>query len=1020
MNSRSPPRAELSPSTWVGSDDVVRWLEIALMQDLDKLLDAIIVEVPKTVGARDCSVYLLPQFVQQFNGKLTTGANELIPYTEVEKNFIVSARSTQENPKRTYGQAYYCAGEGLTGWVFEQRRPLLLRNMWDENERRQLVPPAYHSDKYGLGKELGRDHAQPFLAMPLTTAAAESLGVLKLTGTLDSAPFPPAVQDFLQPVVRALADLIQRTANLERTKGLKKLMASLAARSSLREVLDTAAKELPDLVDGSDAAVFLLDEKTGYYVLRATTSDVLKDKVDKAYYQPGEGLTGWVASQKRPLRVKNLTDPAELKAIDPKLKWLDKDQEYGRRPTRQYLAAPLLSTKESEPALGVIRFPVHRYNQSFTSDDEQLLVEFASSFVQILETVRVRELSAQISAIKDLFLASTLNRERLLEEATRSTDRVLGGDGCSLFLRDERSGLYELRATSAPSLAREIGRLAYAEGEGKTGRVIKERRSLRLNPVEEPEISVKDSVEADIQHGAKFLAAPLLADSGEPIGVIRLTRQRNKPDFVQVDENLLSSIASMLSLSLQTLAAHEANQEIVRALLSIAETNVRLVRDQHRLPLNDRREQSRWLALTTVTSHDGLRFNRAALFTCDPKQRTVSGICAVGPKTREDAHTLWNHAKQMSFDDLLELNIKESSKQGFHETITDQCLTLGSEEDPGTTLPWATCAEPAAVYRVQGGKAEIMTSAGFLPSPCSIPQCFLDLVDCDCFALIPFSGLDTLPSVLYVDNRFNQRAISIDQLRPLTVFADFFGTSMSLAEAQDRLLLRSERLATLGEFATSFSHQARQPLQIISNAVRLLEDESDVRESASLRQRLIELREGLGRLEVALRYLNGFARQDCLPEGELIDIGQTIRGATDFVAAQLRNHGISLSIDIAPDLPRIPVNPADLQDILLNLIANARDAMEDGGELSLRASMRSDWVVVEVSDTGRGIPEKDREAIFEPLFTTKPTEKGMGMGLALSRRLAERIGGSLKLASPSGQRSGESFVLSLPIKGQTR
>lgn len=1005
---------------WVGRSDVVRWLEIALLQDLDKLLDAIIREVPKTVGARDCSIYLLPQFVKQFDGMLTEGNATRISHTDVDENFIVSARSTQPHPKRAYGKAFYRSGEGLTGWVFQQRRPLLLRDMWNKTELSHLKPPAHHSDKYGLGKDLGSNHRQPFLAMPLTTAAQESLGVLKLIGTHDSTPFPSTVQDFLQPVVRALADLIQRTTNFDRMKGMKKLMATLAATSSLREVLDTAASELPPLVDSSHCSVFLRDEKTGYYVLRAT-SDRTEGKVDKAYHQPGQGLAGWVASRKRPLRLKNLADRAELKAIDPDLQLLDKDEEFVRRPTRQFLAAPLLSTKDREPTLGVIRFLGHRFNQSFTADDERLLVEFTSSFVQILEAVRVRELSGQISAIKDLFLASTLDRERLVDEAVQSTDRVFEGDGCSLFLKDERSGRYVLRATSAPSLVEQVDVLEYAEGEGKTGRVVRERRPLRLNPVDETEVSVKESVEADIRAGAKFLAAPLLAASGEPMGVLRLVRQQNNPDFSQVDENLLSSIASMLGLSLRTLAAHETNQQIARALLSIAETNVQLVRDQHRLPLDRRREMARWLALTTVTSHDGLRFSRAAFFTYNAEERTVTGVCGVGPGTVEEADRLWNHAMQMSFDQLVQLNIQKGSEQGFHQIIKDQRLTLISDEDQATTLPWATCVEPQA-YRVQDGKAELVTSDGFMPSMCSIHPRFLDLVGCDRFALIPFSGLDAMPGVLYVDNCFNGRPISMDQLRPLTVFADFFRTSMSLAEAQDRLLLRSARLATLGEFAASFSHQARQPLQIISGAVQLMEgDPTSLRKPDVRRKRLTELREGMDRMDAALRYLNGFARRDFGTTRDFVKVGETLRHVVGFVEKQLNSRGIELKLEVSADLPDVLASQADLEDVLLNLIANARDAMEgQGGLLTLRAFAHEDHVAVEVTDTGGGIPEDDLDVIFEPLFSTKPTEKGMGMGLALSRRLAVQMGGSLVLTRNGWPDGGATFVLDVPTGGKTR
>jgi signal transduction histidine kinase/GAF domain-containing protein len=1007
------PVPDLALSTWHGRSDGLRWLEIALIQDLDQLLDAIVDEVPETVGARDCSIYLLPQYVSQFDGVLLDAELGSVSHTAVARNFIVSARSTKPSPNRPYGKAFYEAGEGLTGWVFEQHRPLLVRNMWDAAELGQFVPAPKHSDKYGLGRELG-SLPQPFIALPLQPAAGEPVGVLKLTGTRDSQPFPPQVEAFLQPVVRALTDLIQRTALLERMKAMKKLMATLAAAGSMRDVLRTAVSETPGLVDGSHCSIFLHDEKTGYYVLRATSSDLLEAKVDVAHYRPGEGLTGWVASRRRALRLKNLGDAAELQAVDPDLRWLDKDEEYAQRPSRQFLAAPLLSTRDNEPARGVIRFPDHRFNQSFTAADEALLLEFATSFVPILEAVRVREHAEMISATKDLFLASTLDRRRLLEEAVTSTDRILSGDGCSLFLKDERSRMYVLNATSAPTLAPHVGTLAYAEGEGKTGRVIKERRPLRLNPIEGPPESVKDSAQTEIQVGAKYLAAPLLADSGDPLGVIRVTRQRDKPDFTQVDENLLSSIASMVSLSLRTLAAHETNQQIVRALLSIAETNVRLVRDQHTLPVDERHEQPPWLALTTVTCHDGLRFNRAALLTQND-DRTVTGRCAIGPDTLEDADRLWNLAKSMSFDALLRLNLEEAAAgRGFHHLIAGQAITVPPAERPERTLPLAACLDPRA-YRVHDGTVEILTADGFVASDCVVAAPFAALVECRSFALIPFPGADGQPGVLYVDNRFTGMPIAVDQLRPLTVFADFFATSMSLARAQDSLLLRSARLATAGEFALFFSHQARQPMQVISAALQIMERHPP-RAGGELDRRIAELRDGVDGMHAALRYLDRIAGQKYTREP--VNVRAALLNVAESVRGYLQDRGIRLRVEIPDGLPHVSAGPGDIEDIVRNLVANARDAMEQGGEVALTVSASASGVDIAVSDTGCGIPARDREAIFNPLFSTKPREKGMGMGLAMSRRLAEEIGGSLTLVTPADPH-GTTFLLHIDIGDQT-
>jgi len=119
----------------------------------------------------------------------------------------------------------------------------------------------------------------------------------------------------------------------------------------------------------------------------------------------------------------------------------------------------------------------------------------------------------------------------------------------------------------------------------------------------------------------------------------------------------------------------------------------------------------------------------------------------------------------------------------------------------------------------------------------------------------------------------------------------------------------------------------------------------------------------------------------------------------DFAAGELGRAGVRVERRLDPALPRALVDEAQLRQVLLNLVRNAREAMDGGGTLRLSTSTAEGAVHVRVEDTGPGIPEEARAHLFDPLFTTKP--HGTGLGLALSRQILEAHGGAL-----AGQRTG--------------
>jgi signal transduction histidine kinase len=237
--------------------------------------------------------------------------------------------------------------------------------------------------------------------------------------------------------------------------------------------------------------------------------------------------------------------------------------------------------------------------------------------------------------------------------------------------------------------------------------------------------------------------------------------------------------------------------------------------------------------------------------------------------------------------------------------------------------------------------------------------------------------------------------------------AELEQTVAQLHDTQEQLV-RREKLAMLGQLASGVGHELRNPLGVMTNAVYYLEM---VQPDASQ-----DVQEYLG----ILRSQIGLAEKIV---GDLLDFSRVrpprrdVAALADIVAAQQARLAvpptITLTVDMPADLPRVSVDVVQIGQIVFNLMLNAMQALGDhGGAVQIGASAADGHVHLHVEDDGPGVPADLRAKIFEPLFTTKA--RGIGLGLAVSRSLAEANGGTLTL--DDGGR-GARFTLSLPRDG---
>jgi two-component system NtrC family sensor kinase len=227
-------------------------------------------------------------------------------------------------------------------------------------------------------------------------------------------------------------------------------------------------------------------------------------------------------------------------------------------------------------------------------------------------------------------------------------------------------------------------------------------------------------------------------------------------------------------------------------------------------------------------------------------------------------------------------------------------------------------------------------------------------------------------------------------------------------------LAQAERLAAVGQLAAGVAHEINNPLTaIIANAQFLREDLAADGEAFQSAELIAKAGERASRV---VRRLLDFARQEEAGQ-QAVDVNESLRESLILLEHQLSAAGIQLQSEWAPDLPSIRADPDRIQNIWLNLLVNARDALEtQPGEriITTQTRRRGQQVEVIISDNGPGIPEKEISRIFHPFYTTKSPGKGTGLGLSTSYRTVDQLGGRIEINSELGQ--GTSVIVQLPIQ----
>ncbi|MEW6584742.1 MAG: PAS domain S-box protein [Nitrospirota bacterium] len=525
------------------------------------------------------------------------------------------------------------------------------------------------------------------------------------------------------------------------------------------------------------------------------------------------------------------------------------------------------------------------------------------------------------------------------------------------------------------------------------------------------------------------------------------------------------------------------------------------------------------MVLTAVTMGDGLGFNRSILFLVDEKNQVLKGAMGVGPASHEEAYHIWDRLsieRKTLHDIMQEIEVGPSTKDSYFDRIAIE-MEIPLE---GETVLTRTVKEMKQ-FNVQDVRTESLSD-----------PILIQLLGTQAFAVVPLISRHKVIGVLWVDNYFNRKPITDEDMRFLTAFSNHVASAIENARLFEQVILteqelenifesisdmvifvsedyvvrninkavskrlgkapeeivgrkcyevfhgtrgpweecphrktterraayveevedpylggtfitssspifdingafigtvnvmsditelktlrerviRTERMAALGEVAARVAHEIRNPLVSLGGFARRLERRLD----GNLKEYADIIAKEVGRLEGILSEILSFVKETRVVK-EVVNPDKIIDDVIVLVKPDLDEKSVRL-VRESGHSEDIYVDPNRMREALLNIVRNAIQAVDNNGTISVKTYAKDDGCVFEISDNGGGISEADIPFIFDPFFTTK--KSGTGLGLTITHRIAEEHRGSIQVESRPG--AGTTFRVFIPYADRNK
>src|SRR5467141_2307793 len=275
---------------------------------------------------------------------------------------------------------------------------------------------------------------------------------------------------------------------------------------------------------------------------------------------------------------------------------------------------------------------------------------------------------------------------------------------------------------------------------------------------------------------------------------------------------------------------------------------------------------------------------------------------------------------------------------------------------------------------------------------------------------------------LLQDSHQDKLRLEVSRKAMIHIMGDLRDTTTEIQRREQELrdkqeqLVQAGKLATLGELTTGVAHELNNPLNniglFVGNAVDLID--LAVTEKGEILGELRHAMQQVSKATEIISHLRTFGRAAPVSR-ESISLREVIERALSLMGEQLRLREIEVTVDLGPQEPLVVGNAIQLEQVFINVLTNARDAVAESPrkEIRISGSVGSAAVEIAVADTGGGIPRGLERRIFDPFFTTKEVGKGMGLGLSITYGIIKEHGGTISVMSQPGE--GAAFLIHLPL-----
>lgn len=716
--------------------------------------------------------------------------------------------------------------------------------------------------------------------------------------------------------------------------------------------------------------------------------------------RPGEGVSGKAARKRAPVFFPDVKTNPPAFAVPREL-----------RDFTSILSVPVM---DDVYLYGVMNFSTLA-PASYTEEDLTFLGSVATEVAGTIRNSRLyndaRKRVSELITLNEIgrAISSTFDVMGTLGYVAKATLRLLSADACTVRLAVEGRGVLKValdEGYSRPGFRRELRSV----GKELARRIHEEKRPLLING---PEDSPLHSSLAG-RGVASFLGLPIVSQ-GQSLGTISYYSASPRLRFDMEGAHLMQTVCSQLANMIE-------NASILRKAQRLAQENQ--VKVQRISTLHDvarslmstvKMERLLSIMLYALISPGGLNFSRAILFLTSENGNELCARMAMGPRDRQEARRIGRFPRGLLGD-------------GANGAAGEEIRNLLWSDVGNLTIPLfdASCLVAMAVKE----KRSVRTESG-----CGAREGVGDAAPrggfCGghpaSFAAVPLLVKGEARGAIYVDNLFQGRTIGDEDIQVLTMFASNASLAMenaSLYESlesaldtvrttQDRLV-QSEKLMALGEMAARIAHEIKNPLTAIGGfARRIASPRAGGGAHSPERYAQIILKE-VQRLERIVNETLYFSRE-MVPAFRIVNLNVEIREVLSMFREELEEARISSMVDLSPDLPSISADPDQIRQVVWNLVSNAIQAVGGSGILTVATHLSDPaegiGVVLEVSDTGGGIPHDVVHNIFNPFFTTKA--KGTGLGLPIVHAIVEKHGGTIHLDNREG--AGVAFSIFLPL-----